>query len=232
LINRVESNGGEAFSDDVRMHDTVVPVAVFTQMPEKQRMLQHLGDVFEMDDTHTPLKTNGEISPVTLMHGERHVQCGGTMLAAFVISEAIIWLLAVLMEGGPELHEPWRALIADGDSAFVPAAEGFNDPVAHTLCEMHKEGNVLKALNRCGFAKNQRDRAARLFRRTTGHGDAALIQVHRKTHQAEAHSVREVFHSACFHIPTEYPFGCRVHHSFADSGHAAEHIVSGCARLV
>jgi hypothetical protein len=28
---------------------------------------------------------------------------------------------------------------------------------------MHKDGNFLKKLNRCGFTKNQRDQASRLF---------------------------------------------------------------------
>jgi hypothetical protein len=132
-------------------------------MPEENRILQELEDVIEIDSIHASLNSNWEIVPITVMDSGHHIQCGGIMFAAFVITEVIAWLLGVLIETYPSLSETWRALITNEDSAFIPDVERFAGPFCHVLCAMHKEGNFLKKLNCCGFTKIQRDRAARLF---------------------------------------------------------------------
>jgi hypothetical protein len=58
----------------------------------------------------------------------------------------------------------WQSLIADQDSAFIPAVEQMNGPFNHILCAMHKESTLLKKLNRFGLSKPECERAARLFR--------------------------------------------------------------------
>jgi hypothetical protein len=184
LINFVVSNGGSFCTYDERIREEYARVAVFTQMPEERNILSELGDVIEIDGTHAPLKTNWEIVPITVMDCGRHVHCGGIMFAAFVTTEVIHWLLGILLEICPSLNETWRVLITDEDSAFIPAVEARDFPFAHILCAMHKESNFLKKLNRCGLAKPQRERAARLFRQLAysdhkGYANSCLEELER-----------------------------------------------------
>jgi hypothetical protein len=86
------------------------------------------------------------------------------MLTAFVTTNAILWLLGILLETCPSSADTWRALITDEDSAFIPAVEQSRDPFYHVLCAMHKEGNFVKKVTRCRFTKAQSERATRLVR--------------------------------------------------------------------
>jgi hypothetical protein len=65
---------------------------------------------------------------------------------------------------------PWKALISDEDSVFIPAVELFMQSTelpegfVHILCAMHTERNFIQKVNRCGLAQKDRERPASLFR--------------------------------------------------------------------
>jgi hypothetical protein len=104
------------------------------------------------------------------------------MFAAFVPSEVIICMLGLLTEAFLGFHDRRRARITDGDSAFIPARERVNRRLAHIRSAMHKEENLLKKLSHCGFAKDQRDLPARLFRQIAysdhkGHANSCLREL-------------------------------------------------------
>jgi hypothetical protein len=164
LIGWVINNGGSVVTYQEQIHHETARVAVFTQMPDELLNLQQWGDVIEIDGTHAPMKTNWEVIPITVMDAGRHIHAGGIVFAVFVTTEVIAWILQVLLDSCPALREIWRSLITDEDSAFIPAVEQIARLFNHILCAMHKEGNFLKKLNRCGLSKPDRERAARLFR--------------------------------------------------------------------
>jgi hypothetical protein len=128
VIGWVVSKVGMIFAYEDRVLDETAGVATFTQLREAGESLVQMGDVAENDRTHSRLKTNREVSPITVMNVTRQIHERGIVFAAFVTTEVIAWILHLLLNACPTLTDISGSVITDEDSAFIPAVEQVNRP--------------------------------------------------------------------------------------------------------
>jgi hypothetical protein len=158
LIRWVGEHGGVTHTFTQWVDEQEYVVAIFTQFREELESMHQWPDVVFLDGTHPQTNLKWEVVPITVINGNRNVECAGIAFVAHFTTDVIVWLLKLIW-GDEVMQQRWRMLITDEDSAIIPALEifrrecGVPDDFTHRLCAMHKKNNFLMKAARAGLSK-------------------------------------------------------------------------------
>jgi hypothetical protein len=71
-------------------------VAVFTRFQREKEAMLNWPDVIVIDGTHPQINIKWEVIPMTLVNGNRNIECGGIAFVAHFTIEMIVWLLKLI----------------------------------------------------------------------------------------------------------------------------------------
>jgi hypothetical protein len=129
-------------------------VAVITQAPKERSNIEKYGGVIILDGTQIDRCTlRWDVFPVTLIDYDKQMVCGGVFFLGFQTAEIFDWVLESIHDccGGI-----WKTQLTDEDSALtaaVPTFVGRGHDIVHSICALHKRGNIVKQIHALNYAR-------------------------------------------------------------------------------